>query len=380
MDRVPLLTDGRLKKPASLLVTTALFAITLGGGLGPEAAAQTDGQNKGWYIGGEAGVSLVPSIRFDANADTWHQQQDDGYALLGQVGYGFGQIRLEGEFGYRQNDLRKFTDAAGSPPPGGSIGGFSAMANAIYDFRTGTRWTPYLGAGAGGLDLSADNIKAGAVAVTNNSEWVFAYQGIAGLSYAVDDSLSIKADYHYLRSEKANLSLEPGYGTGNGSGTYAAHAILVGFTYRFAKPAAMAVAAPMPPPPAPMAQAPMVQAPMAKPVVAAPIARNFMVFFDWDKSDITAEAKAIIAQAADGANKNHSVAIALTGYTDLSGTVPYNLALSVRRGDAVKRALVELGIPAGEISVVGKGKSDPLVPTKDGVREPQNRRVTIILE
>jgi outer membrane protein OmpA-like peptidoglycan-associated protein len=46
----------------------------------------------------------------------------------------------------------------------------------------------------------------------------------------------------------------------------------------------------------------------------------------------------------------------------------------------VRKLLEQLGIPAGEITVVGKGKSDPLVPTKDGVREAQNRRVTIVLE
>ncbi|MDY0240902.1 MAG: OmpA family protein, partial [Rhodospirillaceae bacterium] len=57
----------------------------------------------------------------------------------------------------------------------------------------------------------------------------------------------------------------------------------------------------------------------------------------------------------------------------------YNMALSLRRANAVKAELVKLGIPANEISVVGKGKADPLVPTADGVREPQNRRVQINL-
>jgi outer membrane protein OmpA-like peptidoglycan-associated protein len=74
-----------------------------------------------------------------------------------------------------------------------------------------------------------------------------------------------------------------------------------------------------------------------------------------------------------------ATSIALTGYTDAAGSEKYNLALSIRRGNAVKAALVKQGVNASDISVVGKGKSDQLVPTKDGVREPQNRRVLIVL-
>jgi outer membrane protein OmpA-like peptidoglycan-associated protein len=153
---------------------------------------------------------------------------------------------------------------------------------------------------------------------------------------------------------------------------------MIGFTYKFPAPRAAAAATrvAMPPPP----PAPTVQAPPAKMVVAAPVEQRFMLFFDWDKSDLSPQAKSIITQAADNAKKNHAIVIKATGYTDLSGTEPYNMKLSVRRGDAVKAMLVELGIPADEISVVGKGKNDPLVPTADGMREAQNRRVVITLE
>jgi outer membrane protein OmpA-like peptidoglycan-associated protein len=351
----------------ALLVTGALT------GFGTAAMAETDG----WYLGAEAGVNIVPRIRFDANAQTWRQNQDIGYGVLGQVGYGFGQIRLEGEIGWRQNGVNRFNNAAGDQSPKGNIGGFSVMGNGYYDFNTGSKITPYLGVGLGGLNVSADHLDAAGIGVTNGSDFVFAYQGIAGLSYAINDGLAIKADYRYLRSEKANLALESSYGSGDGSGPYASHAILVGFTLKFPPPpptaAAAAAAPPPPPPPAPP------PAPAPRTVQAAPIPKNFMVFFDFDKDVLTPEAKTIITQAADTAKKNHSATIALTGYTDLAGTVAYNLKLSVRRGDSVKKLLVQLGIPADQISVVGKGKSDPLVPTKDGVREAQNRRVTIVL-
>lgn len=351
----------------------ALLAAALTSTAGTAASAQTDG----WYVGGEAGVTKVPGIGFDAPNNGWRQKQDLGYGVLGQVGYGFGPVRLEGELGFRRNDLSTFSNSDGDLSPNGSIGGISGMANIYYDFNTGTRFTPYLGGGIGGLDLSANHIAAGGVGVSDDSRLAFAYQGIAGISYAVDEALSIKADYRYLRTADESLQLESSYGGGRASAAYASHAIMIGFTYKFPapKPAARTETVMQTPAPVPMAPAPM-----AKPVVATPIARSFMLFFDWDKSDLSPEARSIIQQAADNAKKNHSVAIKATGYTDLSGTEPYNLKLSVRRGDAVKAMLVQQGIPADEISVVGKGKSDPLVPTKDGVREAQNRRVTITLE
>ena len=61
------------------------------------------------------------------------------------------------------------------------------------------------------------------------------------------------------------------------------------------------------------------------------------------------------------------------------GSEQYNQALSVRRGEAVKAAMIRQGIPASAIVVIGRGESQNLVPTADGVREPQNRRVEIVI-
>lgn len=71
--------------------------------------------------------------------------------------------------------------------------------------------------------------------------------------------------------------------------------------------------------------------------------------------------------------------IAVQGNADRSGTPAYNQGLSLRRARAVAAELVRRGVPQAEIAIQGFGDTRPLVPTRAGVREPQNRRVDIIL-
>jgi hypothetical protein len=115
-----------------------------------------------------------------------------------------------------------------------------------------------------------------------------------------------------------------------------------------------------PPPPPSMAQAP-----------------SYLVFFDWDKSNLSPQAVATISQAAAAYKANGGARITDVGNTDTSGSPDYNMALSLRRADAVKRALIQNGVPAAAIDTTGRGETNLLVPTADSVREPQNRRVEL---
>jgi outer membrane protein OmpA-like peptidoglycan-associated protein len=105
----------------------------------------------------------------------------------------------------------------------------------------------------------------------------------------------------------------------------------------------------------------------------------FMVFFDWDRSELSPQALDTIRQAAAAYKTKGGAQLTATGHTDRSGPETYNMALSLRRANAVKDALVGDGVAASDISVVGVGEAQPLVPTADGVREAQNRRVQIVL-
>jgi outer membrane receptor protein involved in Fe transport len=143
-------------------------------------------------------------------------------------------------------------------------------------------------------------------------------------------------------------------------------------TYRFGgEPSASAPAAAVPPPP------PAPATPLPAPAQEA--ARSFQVFFDFDKSDISAAAAKVIQAAADVVKAGHVVQITVTGHTDTVGSASYNQGLSERRAMAVKAGLVADGVASGEISTAGVGKTGLLVPTADGVREPQNRRAEIML-
>jgi outer membrane protein OmpA-like peptidoglycan-associated protein len=117
--------------------------------------------------------------------------------------------------------------------------------------------------------------------------------------------------------------------------------------------------------------------------VAAPApapAKTYLVFFDWDKYNLTPRANQIIAEAASDSHSQSVTTIDVSGYTDTSGTPTYNQGLSERRAQAVAAQLVTDGVPQSEISIHAYGETHLLVPTGPGVREPQNRRVEIVLQ
>jgi OOP family OmpA-OmpF porin len=119
-------------------------------------------------------------------------------------------------------------------------------------------------------------------------------------------------------------------------------------------------------------------APAAAPEPAMP--DIYIVYFDWDSSDIRPDAAAVIADVVTDATSLGSPPISVTGHTDLSGSVDYNMGLSLRRADAVRDALITGGISPIQITTAGRGEAEPAVPTADGVREQANRRAEIIIQ
>ena len=118
----------------------------------------------------------------------------------------------------------------------------------------------------------------------------------------------------------------------------------------------------------------------AGPVMAAETEPGrFLVFFDLNEATLTPEAGRVVARAAQDYRQGGTPQITVTGHTDTSGSAAYNLELSKRRAESVAQALESEGVPATSIATVGRGEVDLLVPTANGVREPRNRRVEIVV-
>ncbi len=104
-----------------------------------------------------------------------------------------------------------------------------------------------------------------------------------------------------------------------------------------------------------------------------------MVYFEWDRSDLTSANRDTINAAVNRARAG-GCTITLTsveGHTDSSGGSAYNDRLSARRADIVKQALVAAGVGDASIRTAAKGESEPAEPRPDGTREPLNRRAEV---
>jgi OOP family OmpA-OmpF porin len=118
--------------------------------------------------------------------------------------------------------------------------------------------------------------------------------------------------------------------------------------------------------------------PMAEPEMPQPDV--YIVLFDFDRANIRPDGQEVINQVLAAAAAKGPVPISVTGHADRSGPADYNLALSLRRADAVRQALIAGGVSADQITVSGRGEEEPAVPTPDGVPEQANRRVEIIIQ
>ena len=310
-----------------VMASTAMLAPTA-------VRAQAINAQEGFYIGAGGGAAWF--IGSNSNASTW-----TGWSVGGKAGYDFVGPRLELEVGYGQ-----IPTSANIPGTAinGKVGQLNVMANLLYDFMPTSVITPYVGAGAG-VAFVDSNSSLGSTQ--------FAYQGMIGVAYNVNEQLRFMVEGRYVGTTNPSVNTPFGNVSFQNNNILA----LAGVTYKFNAP-------PPPPPPAP-------------PMVAPP---SFMVFFDWDRSNLSAQALTTIKQAAGAYKSKGNARITATGHTDTSGTEAYNMALSLRRANAVKDALVREGVPATAIAVVGRGEQGLLVQTGPNVREPQNRRVEIVIQ
>ena len=354
-------------------------------------AAPASAQNvSGFYVGGGAGVNWLQDQGGSTSPAVASLGTDykTGYGLLGALGYGYGSgWRSELEINFRDNNVDAVKRNGGAlTGPGGDVTQLGVFGNALYDFKFGIPFTPYLGLGLGWV-RSAATIKGNGITAIDDTDNLIGYQAIVGAAYPLSQQLKLTLDYRFMSTfQKPEYSTTAAYRAAFANeNNYTAdrplnHAVMLGLRWEFGAPARPAPA----PAPAPMPAAAVAPAPAPAPAPAAApapqIQRNFLVFFDFDQSVLTPEAARIIQQAATTAKQGNVTRITATGHTDTSGSPQYNQRLSERRAAAVQAELVRQGIAANQIVTVGRGESELRVRTADGVREPQNRRVEIVLQ
>lgn len=331
------------------------------------ALASTASAANGWYMSLGAGWNWLndADVSVGPGNTTYvgHNEYETGYIIAGAVGYDWGRWRAELEVAYRDNNIdcvgTSTNVCTGTPSNNGGVWEFSQMVNVLYDIPLGGRFSASVGAGVGGVLVVANQAM---IYNTNSSpdldDYVVAGQLIAQVGYDLSDRWQVYADYRYLLADDPE-SFSPQDGSPV-TWEKSDHSVLIGMRFDL-----QADRAPQPKQPDQPVQP------------KAP--KQFIVFFGFNKSNLTAEAQAVVAEAAASAKAQGSARIVVVGHTDTVGSNAYNETLSLRRAGAVKDELTRLGISPDAVQAAGRGESELLVQSGDGVKEPQNRRATIDL-
>lgn len=335
-----------------LLTTLATLAVAT-------SAQAADG--KGFYAGIQGGWNHAEENRFDA---TGKIDPKEGWVGLVNGGYAWGNgFRTEIEGGYRTNDIDKITNT-GVRGSSDEIYSWSAMGNVLYDFRNTSAFTPYLGAGIGAARVHVKaNTTPGTVAIHDDST-EFAYQGIAGVNYALTNKVDLGLNYHYFATSPVDLNNAAG---AKASGDYQNHSVLVGLTYHFNEPEKAVIRT-------------QESTSARTQEVTTATGKEYRIYFPFNSATLNAEDQQAVAKAAADAKETNPQIIKLAGYADSKGSTSYNKKLSAKRVSAVKAALVKAGVAESQIAINANGEANLPVKTGDGVKEPLNRLVTIVLE
>ncbi|MCC6196512.1 MAG: OmpA family protein [Burkholderiales bacterium] len=115
-------------------------------------------------------------------------------------------------------------------------------------------------------------------------------------------------------------------------------------------------------------------------IAAQPAAgKTFVLYFIEGKDEFTQESKQLVGSVLAEVARRPVPDVLVVGHTDSVGTDQVNDALGLRRAETVRAGLIAAGVPASDVQAISRGKRAPAVPTGDGVAEPRNRRVEIIV-
>lgn len=337
-----------------------------------------------WYVGVDGGAMIVEDMDLDIGVvdNAAQLDTDKGYDFGGLVGYDFGGFRLEAEVSYREADVEQFSGQipsgagtvltpAGTYDVGGDANALSFMVNGLLDFGDDDGIQGFVGGGVGVARVDVQTVYA-APAYLDDSDTGFAWQALAGVRAPLSDSWDVGLKYRFFNAKDVDLVDRLGR---NVSTRFRSHSIMGSLIYNFGGAPEPVEVAPPPPPPPYVAPPP----PPPPPPPPAPVCNTgpYIVFFDWDKSNLRPDAASVLDNAVAQYATCGNARVMLAGHADKSGSASYNVGLSQRRNATVRSYLESKGVAGGAISTEAFGETAPLVQTADGEREPQNRRVEV---
>jgi OmpA-OmpF porin, OOP family len=350
---------------------------------GSASAGYSGGQSTGWYTSLQAGVNAIEDenirgagtvVGCGGGFCVWTDANpyggiefEQGLAVAGAFGYAWAtNWNLEFELAYRENDIDCLTGAAttcagykaGFANPG-HLWQFSQFVNVRYDVPVGDKFYVGIGAGLGGTLVNMEDETG-----FHDDDYVLSGQLIGQLGYNIAKRWDLFLDYRYMVTDEPEF-VNLRYVTGLldvSSYDVKNHSVMLGVRLDLQEDCEAAPPPPKAPPP-----------PMQEPP------REFIVFFGFNKSNLTGDAQKVVAEAAAAAAQLQADKVVVVGHADTVGSPRYNMELSERRAATVRDELVRQGVKADTIATSGRGESELLVQTGDNVREPQNRRASITI-
>jgi OOP family OmpA-OmpF porin len=254
--------------------------------------------------------------------------------------------------------------AAANPRIDADVNLYTAMVNGkLYPLEGQIQ--PYVLGGVGIVVADVDS-KAGASGKESDVTPLFGGRIGGGIDYYLTRNWVMNFDISYTLTTQ-DVSLKYGNPKRSEDISVTHVPISAGLIYRFGAPPA--APAPPAPPPAPAAA-----------VAAAPIKKKIVlrgVNFDFDKSDIRADARPVLDEAASTLKEEGQIRITVQGHTDSRGTDAYNQTLSEQRANSVADYLEKGGIDRGRMEIEGFGESRPVASNDTDDGRAQNRRVEL---
>ncbi|MGB3165671.1 MAG: OmpA family protein [Alteraurantiacibacter sp.] len=349
-------------------------------------------QDDAAYLGVEGGVLFPANSDIDIGnrVEPFEVDHDTGWMAGATLGYDWGWLRTEVEGTYRDFGVNEIVVPAPGIPVDtlmpetgtfdydGDVGIVSLMANALVDFGEADGAGFAVGAGVGrawmDLETSASSTGPGHF---DDSASAWAWQGMAQARLPLSDRLSASARYRYFSTLEADFMDTRGR---ENDVEFGIHSVSIGLELRLGGRTDGLMGPPLPPEPrAPEPNPPRNVAPPPPPPFVDPCnVGPYIVFFDWDEAEITAEARSVLDTTITAYRTCGEAQVMLAGHADRSGPTSYNQRLSERRAAAVRGYLTRGGIPAGTVVSEAFGETSPRVATANGVRESQNRRVELL--